>query len=201
MFLRNSTVIFSMVFSSVAFAADGDVTAPLPHDGIDVIQIRTSQAKAARKPPRRIPASQEEWKGPRRDPLVGFGVQWGMGIFDDSVGFIVLPHFSRMIFPKGFIEDISNEVFAELQAGPLFVKSETVFAYSLHMRWDFNRNNIWTYYALGGLGGMIVPDELGDSWRHYVRLGVGALWRPVHAFDVRFEASHEWITVGMNWEL
>ena len=41
---------------------------------------------------------------------------------------------------------------------------------------DFVKSSAWRFYALGGLGGMVAPVVLGNSFQIYPRTGVPGVW-------------------------
>src|SRR4051812_17989063 len=97
----------------------------------------------------------EDWKGDPDPAQVHFGALLGLGVIDSNAGFAVLGTASKKIVQHGFSPDINNSVSIETQLGPLFVSGGTAFAYSAHLRWDFEKDLDWTFYALGGLAGHI----------------------------------------------
>jgi hypothetical protein len=86
-------------------------------------------------------ARADDFKGKDDPTQLGFGGMAGMGILDNHVGFEILGTASKKIVNRGFAGDIANSVSIEAELGPLFVPGGTAFAYSMHMRWDFDKDN------------------------------------------------------------
>src|SRR5262245_52809752 len=121
------------------------------------------------------PVLADDFKGKDDPSQFGFGGMAGLGILDNRGGFSLLGTASKKIIDRGFVPDIVNSVWIEAEAGPLFVGGSTAFVYSLHLRWDFVQNEVWTLYALGGAGGAITGAALGDRFELYPRFGAGAI--------------------------
>lgn len=146
-------------------------------------------------------SSNEEWKGIPGDSEISIGALTGLGVLDSSAGFAVLATAGRRIVPHGFVPDINNSVYLEAMVGPLFLKAGTAFAYSVHLRWDFQKNDPWIFYALGGLGGDITGAGLGNRFLLFPRFGIGALWQVYPQIHARAELSHELTTMGIAFSL
>ncbi len=144
---------------------------------------------------------EEEFKGKSSPVDLNFGALAGMGILDSTAGFQLVGAVAKKIVNRGFIPDLNNQVFAELQFGPLFVASSTAWFYSAHVRWDFKRDSEWTFYALGGIAGHITGQALGDRWTALPRFGVGAFCKVAPMLTLRGELSHELIGVGVSYSL
>lgn len=146
--------------------------------------------------------SLEPWKGfhPSKDLMISFLM--GAGEFNGDVGFAATPAIAFKILHKGFIPDITNQAFLETYIGPMFIRGETAWNYSLHLRWDFVKDPTWTFFAAGGLGGIITGGGLGDSWRLFPRFGIGVLWAPQGSV-LRFRAdiSHELTAFGIAFSI
>lgn len=145
--------------------------------------------------------SAEDFKGKDEPSEFGLGALAGMGILDNHVGFALLGAASKKIVHRGFISDITNSVSIEVEMGPLFVSGGTAFQYSGHLRWDFEKDAQWTFYALGGLGGDITGASLGDRFELFPRFGIGAMWKIGQNFNLRAELSHEFIGLGIIFPL
>ena len=139
----------------------------------------------------------ENWHGKPYDNLFDVGGMTGMGILDGRVGYEVRGSVAVKVAHHGFFPDINNQLFLELQPGILFISGSTAFTYSLHLRWDFNMNEDWSFYAVGGFGGDITGHTLGDRVELYPRLGIGARWNVYANFGFRFEFSHEFTGIGV----
>lgn len=144
-------------------------------------------------------ATAESWKGPADNAEVHFGALTGLGIIDFNPGFVLLGTASKKIVKNGFVpDDITNSVSIETALGPLFVASTAVFSYSLHLRWDFEKNQNWTFYALGGAGGYIAGDSFGsNNFMLFPRFGIGTFFRVNDLLLIRGEVSHELIAAGV----
>jgi hypothetical protein len=140
----------------------------------------------------------EDFKGAPRGDSVMAGGLIGLGVFDGSAGLALMGHASQKIVDHGFVPDINNQVFAEAELGPVFLSAGTVFSYSLHLRWDFHKDEFFTPYAIGGLGGAISGESLGSRWDLFPRFAAGVLWRVHQHFTVRAEVSHELMAVGVS---
>lgn len=144
--------------------------------------------------------SHESWKGPSDGAEVHFGALTGLGIIDFNPGFVLLGTASKKIVKNGFVpDDITNSVSIETALGPLFVASTAIFSYSLHLRWDFEKNQTWTFYALGGAGGYIAGDSFGsNNFMLFPRFGLGTFFRVNDLLLIRGEVSHELIAAGVT---
>lgn len=145
----------------------------------------------------------EDWKGSPEGNRFEVGALTGMGVIDSKAGWAVLATGAVNILEKGFIPDINDTAFIEVQAGPLFrFSGSTPFQYSTHLRWDFRRNRTWSFYALAGLGGHVAGDGLGGTrFLIFPRVGVGAMMDIGQVFNVRAELSHELIALGVSLPL
>lgn len=139
----------------------------------------------------------EDWKGEPEATQGSFGVLTGLGVFEGTAGYSLLGTVSKKVISHGFVPDIDDSVSIEAEAGPLFVASSTAFQYGLHLRWDFVKDDQWTVYGIGGLGGDITGQSLGNKFELFPRFGAGALWRVMVPMALRFEISHELIAVGV----
>lgn len=138
----------------------------------------------------------EDWKGSPSEKEFSFGLQGGLGIWDGAPGVGVAGSVGKKILNQGFVPEINNQVFVETQFGPLYVKSHFTFMYGIHLRWDFQKDERWALFALGGLGGNITTAALGSRWDFYPRFGIGAFLNIDQRFRIRFEVSHEFTSVG-----
>ena len=122
----------------------------------------------------------------------------GLGFIDSGVGFLVTGNVAKKLLDHGFIPDINNQVFVEVELGPLFIKGTTAFDYSLQLRWDFNKDPEWTFYAIGGVGGTIMGSTLSDQAPVFFRFGLGAFWHIAPVISLRAQVSHEAIVTGVS---
>lgn len=125
------------------------------------------------------------------------GLSSGFGLVDTHGGFSIVGNLGAKVVQDGFIPEIVNPVFLEAQFGPIFVSGATFWMYSTHLRWDFVKDAKWTLFALGGVGGNFGSNRYGDRVALYPRFGVGAFYA-MDTIDLRFEFSHEVITVGAS---
>jgi hypothetical protein len=108
------------------------------------------------------------WKGHTETSPFELGLMTGMSIYGSSANWGVLASGAYLIQKDGFIDNLDNRVWAEVEMGPTFFStngsSHTGMQYALHLRWDFTYNEYWTFYALGGVGGYTLPSTLGGSF-------------------------------------
>jgi hypothetical protein len=169
-----------LVFGSVARAAAATAQAPMP------AAVASS-------------GGGEDWKGKSDGSEVHFGGLTGLGIIDFHPGFVLLGTASKKIVHSGFVPDITNSVSIEAEAGPLFAASTTLFDYSLHLRWDFEKDEHWIFYAIGGVGGFIAGSSFGsDNFMVFPRFGLGTFFRVNDLILIRGEISHELIAAGIT---
>jgi hypothetical protein len=123
-----------------------------------------------------------------------FGAMGGIGLYDPKAAFTIIPNFAFRIVDTGFAPDISNQVFLETAVGPIFVGGQSKITYSVHLRWDFKKDEQWTIYGLGGLGG-------NSQLAIYPRFGGGAFYKVTDLLYARAEASHEYVIfgAGVGW--
>lgn len=141
-------------------------------------------------------AETEDWKGNPDLSEFTFSLMTGAGIIDSSVGLAVAGAASKKIVRQGFVPDINNTVFIEALLGPVFVAGSAQFSYSTHLRWDFIRDEEWTFYALGGLGGYFTGQSMGNQSLLYPRFGSGVFWNISEYVTLRGELSHEFMVLG-----
>jgi hypothetical protein len=143
--------------------------------------------------------SPEDFKGLSSTAEMTFGAMGGVALIGNRAGFAVLGNVAKKIVNRGFVPDINDQVYAELEAGPAFFSGPNAFLYSAHLRWDFEKDRALTPYAFGGLSGYAVngPGDLPI----FPRFGAGVFWTPNPVFTVRFELSHELIGAGVSFAL
>lgn len=142
-------------------------------------------------------ADAEDYKTykPANNFTLGFG--GGLGVVDTRAGFSLIGNAAAKIVKDGFVPDIINPVFLEVEFGPDFVSGTTFWMYSTHLRWDFVKDAKWTLFAIGGFGGNIASNKYADRVALHPRFGVGAFYA-LETMDLRFEFSHELVTVGVG---
>ena len=141
----------------------------------------------------------EDWKGSPDSREYRLGVMTGFGFVNSSVGPPLIGTASKKIVDHGFISSINNSVSLEAFLGPVFLSNTTALAYSLHMRWDFEKDDDWTLYGLAGLGGDYYSNRSSNNLNVSLRLGVGAFWKMSSAVHGRVELSHNLIGVGVSF--
>ncbi len=143
----------------------------------------------------------EDWKGKSDGAQLHLGGLTGMGVLDSQAGYTVLGTASKVLASEGFIGDINDSVSLEAALGPLFVLSSAAFTYSVHLRWDFRKDEHWTFYGLGGLAGNITGSSLGDRFILLPRFGVGTFYHFNERVAIRGEISRELIAAGVIFPL
>jgi hypothetical protein len=143
----------------------------------------------------------EDFKGSNPAHEFTLGLTGGLGVVDSTAGFALIGSAAKKIIQHGFVPDINNQVFIELELGPMFASGTTAMVYSAHLRWDFPKDEKWTFFALGGFGGNITDSKLGDHWELFPRFGVGAFWSLKTGLALRGVISHELMVVGVMLEL
>ncbi|MFZ9595995.1 MAG: hypothetical protein ACO3A2_07955, partial [Bdellovibrionia bacterium] len=137
----------------------------------------------------------DDWKGSPEESVLSVGGLAGLGMVNSTTGLAVLGTVSKKILPQGFISEITNSASVEAQVGPVLGGlGGAAWIYSLHLRWDFEKDKNWTLYALGGLGGV----TQGILSSVTPRFGVGAFWKMSGPLNIRAELSHNLIAVGVN---
>lgn len=181
----HSLLIVLFIFSLPARAADAQGSAP---------PVATTAAKPS------TPVAGEPWKGTTTVRPFEAGLMSGVSIYGNRGVWSVLPSAAFLLKDRAFIADLDNRVWAELQAGPAFFSAGTTthaaFQYSLHLRWDFNYNETWTFYGLGGFSGYGFPSSLGGAFTFHPRFGAGAEYQTKSPLMIRGEVSAEFIGLG-----
>jgi hypothetical protein len=150
------------------------------------------------QPPKVVDAA-EDWKGSSEPSEISFGALAGLGVIDSSGGFAIIPSISKKIIDRGFVPDVNDSVWIEAEVGPVFFSGATALFFSGHLRWDFIKDQDWTFYALGGASGDVTSSGLGNHFQMGLRFGVGALWQMTPYLKLRGELSHELIVVGVDF--
>jgi hypothetical protein len=130
-----------------------------------------------------------------------WGLVSGIGSLNSTLGLAIIGTVAKTILQNGFVPEINNQVFLEAEVGPLLTHRGTALIYSGHLRWDFNRNAEWSFFGLGGLGGVVSGENLGNAWQLFPRFGVGAFWKIRKELILRAELSHELIVAGVSFPL
>jgi hypothetical protein len=184
--VSKTVIVLALAFStSVAQAANKTASSP---------QVISSS------PARESVSAAEDWKGPSESAEWSLSALTGLGIVNATPGFAIMGAAAKKILDRGFVPDINNSVWIETEMGPVIAKGSAAFQFSGHLRWDFVRNDDWTFFAIGGFGGSSTGEKLGDKFEFYPRFGAGALWKIFADFDVRGEVSHELIVLGAQFK-
>lgn len=150
-------------------------------------------------------AGYEDWKWPASEHDWTAAVIPGVGIINSSAGFTLQGALAKKIMHQGFAPDINNQVFVEVQAGPYTTGGGSALLFSTHLRWDFTLNQDWMFYALGGLGGNVTSERLGDQFQLLPRFGAGAVLDIERQTGVpiglRGELSRELIGIGVQFRI
>lgn len=145
----------------------------------------------------------ENWKGQTSVRPIELGIMGGAAIYGNDVNWGALPSVAYLLKDRAFVSDLDNRVWAELQMGPVFFSTrnsnETGLFYSAHLRWDFSYNEVWTFYALGGLSGYKLPDGRDGSFTVHPRFGTGVQYQTKTALMLRGEISAEFIGLGASF--
>lgn len=144
----------------------------------------------------------EDWKGHTEVSPVEFGVLTGLSLYGTETAWGFLANGAYLVQPNGWVDDIDERIWLEVQAGPAFFSAPagstgTGFQYSTHARWDFTMNEYWNFYALGGLGGYVAPGYLGSKFSIHPRFAMGAEYQTKSALMFRGEVSAEFMGVGV----
>jgi len=144
----------------------------------------------------------ENWKGHTETSPVEIGAITGLSLYGTQTAWAFLVTGAYLIQPKGWLTDIDNRVWLEMEAGPAFFPSSdgfigTPFEYSAHLRWDFTYNEFWTFYGLGGISGYSFRNFQGNTFSAHPRFGVGAEYQTKSPLMFRGELSAEFMGVGI----
>jgi hypothetical protein len=140
-------------------------------------------------------ARAEDWKGTPRERSWTAGVVTGLAVVDGIYGWGLQGQASRKIVNKGFAEDINNQVWIELGLGPVVVSGGSGWNYTIHLRWEFHRDETYTFFAIGGLAGTVV----GANGRLFPRFGIGGFYHVVDNLAIRAEIGHEQLVAGVTF--
>ncbi|MGE4233288.1 MAG: hypothetical protein AB7F43_08170 [Bacteriovoracia bacterium] len=143
----------------------------------------------------------EDWKGEASSKQLSMSAMAGVGVVDGMAGPGLVATFAKKIVHKGFAPEINNQVHLEGAFGPTFIRGETPLLYSAHLRWDFQKDLNWTLYAVGGLGGVILPSAMGGGVELFPRFGIGIYLYLRDEISLRAELSHEFSGAGVSFHL
>ena len=143
----------------------------------------------------------EPWKGTTKSSPIEVGMLTGLSLYGTDTNWSVLGTGAYLIVPEGWIPDVDERVWVEGELGPTFFShsstTQTGMQWSTHLRWDFTYNEEWTFYALGGLGGFVLPSSYGSSFTLHPRFGVGVEFQTKAVVMLRAELSHELMALGI----
>jgi hypothetical protein len=148
-------------------------------------------------------ARAEDWKGEPTPTEFSFGGLTGLGVVNGSGGPTLIGTVSKKIVHRGFIPDIRDSVSLEGSLGPVFLTGITPWIYSVHLRWDFEKDETWIFFATGGIGGNYRSYSLagGNSQTDIdltPRFSAGAFLKVTPQVWLRGEVAHDLIGVGVN---
>lgn len=201
LFLTAAAVWFAL--QSIAYAQTGKATEPSSAPAPKMVNQPVSPVgrPVSAQTTSNSVSTGEYWKGPRSTHDWDFSFSSGLGLLSGNAGIPMIVSGAKKIDHEGFVPDINNQVFIEAQTGPLFIKSETVWLWSAHLRWDFERDEQFRYFAFAGLGGNFVPKSLGDRSEFFPRVGLGMFYSITKELKARVDVSHEWVTAGVTLAL
>jgi len=145
--------------------------------------------------------SSKPWQGARPAHRFSVGTLAGIGITGAFGGPTLLANAGFVIMPEGLVPDMNNQLLIEIEAGPQFLPGSVLMPFSGHVRWDFHYDDFWTFYALGGIGGVIKDSSYASQWELFPRFGVGAFWHFFVNFSFRAELSHEFVGLGVAFRI
>ena len=140
----------------------------------------------------------EDWKGTPDLGDMSFGGVTGLGIIDGTAGYSLIGSLSGKIISNGFIPSLTDSVSLEGMFGPFFMSNMTAWLYSAHLRWDFEKDSTWTFFAIGGVGGNFKSVNSNAQFEMTPRFGVGAFWKLSSQVRLRGDIAHDLIAVGVN---
>ncbi len=145
----------------------------------------------------------EAWKGkpPGGEFLFGFG--GGISQLGSLGGVPLIGNVAAKIVHLGFVPDMNNQVWIEAAGGVhlTFNGGFTSGLFSTHLRWDFVKDDYWTFFAVGGVGGAVISVAGLTSYIIHPRFGVGGVYYFLPQMGVRLDLSHEWMTLGLQVQL
>ncbi len=142
-----------------------------------------------------------QWKGKPYDTRFQFSALTGVGLMGANTGFSLYGAAAYKLLHEGFLEDINDQVYLEVMGGPIFVSGNVGGVVSGHLRWDFHRTEIWSFYALGGIGFEFGGLALGNIKMFHPRFGAGVMWNLFEFLSFRGEVSHEFTGIGVVYLL
>lgn len=144
-------------------------------------------------------SSGEKWKAEREADGYQLAVLGGMGRVGTKAGFALIGAGAVNLNREGWLDDVADSLYLEFQMGPYSYSGNGQLIYSGHLKWDFRYDNLWTFYALGGIGGTYTDSRFEDGFEFYPRVGLGAAYHLSLDLSVRAEVSHEFVGLGMSF--
>lgn len=138
---------------------------------------------------------EKDWQGKGYENRFTASILGGL-VLEKSAGFSLIGILGTKILDKGFIPDINDQVFLELSLGPMLFSNQTALGYSFHIRWDFHKNYLWSFYSTGGVGGSFSNSSLP----FFPRFAIGTLIHFFEQFSFRIEVSHEFSGIGVFFQ-
>ena len=138
----------------------------------------------------------ESWKTYSESSSVLISSLAGLGFVGSRAGPSFLFNGSYQFLPEGLIPGIADAFSLETGLGFCLPVHPPAF-YALHLRWDFEKDGDWTFYAVGGMGGAPSASVLSFA-PHF---GVGGFWKGLKIPQVRFEFSSRMLGAGVGFPL
>lgn len=129
----------------------------------------------------------DDWKSVNRNHELDASIMIGPSV---GTGFGLVGTIAKTL-GTGLIPDVEETPSIELQLGPIL--GSGFVHYTLAMRWDFHKDKTWSFYGLGGLGGVFA-----STFFIYPRAALGAMYWLLHNIALRGEFSHELLGVGVT---
>ena len=140
----------------------------------------------------------DDYKGTPSTTEMTASFMGGFGLVDTSGGFALTGALAKKILDRGFVSDLNDPIFIEVEFGPMFTSGITAWMYSAHLRWDFVKDPAWTFFAIGGMGANTISVNSNTRFALYPRFGVGAFYTLPVGLILRAEVSHEQVVAGVS---
>lgn len=134
----------------------------------------------------------KSFKGTQPSPDLTAGVVTGLGILGYGAGLPFHLTLSKRFAPAGFIEDINNSGHIEIEAGPSLGSFTSIY-FAAHLRWDFVKDDLLTFYGTGGVASNVLLSTLWFS----PRFSVGLFYRLAKTVALRAQVSHDLVGGGV----
>lgn len=140
----------------------------------------------------------EDWKGQPETSKWTAGAVTGLGIIGNNSGFTFLGTVSKKIIKNGFVTGINDSVSIEGMLGPVAFIFPQGWIYSIHLRWDFIKDDQWTLFTVGGVGGNVVSSTT-TLFLLAPRFGIGSFFKLQETVYLRADVSHDLLGLGVNF--